>query len=446
MVKHISVDTAILTDPATAANDIDRCLNAMLYESRPVYIGVPVDMSHRIISSIGLETPLVRQLPPNDINEESNVIQEIRSRLRASRYPIIILDGNCVRNGCTDLANMLAKSTEYAFFTTCMGKGGADETLPNFAGVYQGGGSLPAVRKAVEERADCVIWLGSYRTDFNTGEFTDNVRESLIIDLQRFHTQMGGKKYHAGIKGVMKALLHELKASKLSRPPANIDWDVYPVPARTSNELNQDYLWSALTKLFKPGDIVVGETGTSAFGLSASKLPQGCNMYNQTVFGSIGYAGPSSAGAFQAAKDNGTYKRGILVTGEGSLQLTAQFFADSLKLDHKPIVFVLNNNGYTVERLIHGKDASYNTLPQWDYKALASVFGPKHATKYYGPIRTCQALYHLLADEAFNACESFQLVELILPELDAPTSIRLTTEAVETFNNKNAAGSKTVGG
>ncbi|KAI7213300.1 hypothetical protein KC343_g11564, partial [Hortaea werneckii] len=152
MVKHISVDAAILTDPATAADDIDRCLNAMLYESRPVYIGVPVDMSHRIISSIGLKTLLVRQLPPNDTNEESNVIQEIQSRLIASRYPIIILDGNCVRNWCTDLANRLAKSTGYAFFTTCMGKGGADETLPNFAGVYQGGGSLPAVRKAVEER------------------------------------------------------------------------------------------------------------------------------------------------------------------------------------------------------------------------------------------------------------------------------------------------------
>lgn len=50
----------------------------------------------------------------------------------------------------------------------------------------------------------------------------------------------------------------------------------------------------ALTKLFKTGDIVVGETGTSgktptpsgklrlirlpAFGLSATKLPQGCYM------------------------------------------------------------------------------------------------------------------------------------------------------------------------
>ena len=63
-------------------------------------------------------------------------------------------------------------------------------------------------------------------------------------------------------------------------------------------------------------------------------------MYNQTVFGSIGYAGPSAAGAFQAAKEAGRLGRGILVTGEGSLQLTPMCFADMLKLDHKPIMFV----------------------------------------------------------------------------------------------------------
>lgn len=63
-------------------------------------------------------------------------------------------------------------------------------------------------------------------------------------------------------------------------------------------------------------------------------------MYNQTVFGSIGYAGPSAAGAFQAGKESGKMKRGILITGEGSLQLTPMCFADMLKLDHKPIVYV----------------------------------------------------------------------------------------------------------
>jgi pyruvate decarboxylase len=80
-------------------------------------------------------------------------------------------------------------------------------------------------------------------------------------------------------------------------------------------------------------------------------------MYNQTVFGSIGYATGASVGAFKAIRETARYKRCILVTGEGSLQLTVQAFADLLKLDLNPIVFVLNNDGYTVERLIHGKTA-----------------------------------------------------------------------------------------
>lgn len=75
-----------------------------------------------------------------------------------------------------------------------------------------------------------------------------------------------------------------------------------------------------------------------AFGASASRIPKGCLMYNQTIFGSIGYAGGSAVGAFQAGKESGRMKRGILITGEGSLQLTPMCFADMLKLDHKPIV------------------------------------------------------------------------------------------------------------
>lgn len=80
-------------------------------------------------------------------------------------------------------------------------------------------------------------------------------------------------------------------------------------------------------------------------------------MYNQTVYGSIGYATGAALGVSRAIRESGKYKRCILVTGEGSLHLTVQTFADLLKLELNPIVFVLNNNGYTVERLIHGKEA-----------------------------------------------------------------------------------------
>lgn len=163
MAKHISADTAILTDIATAGQDIDRCLNSMLYHSRPVYIGVPVDVSHRLISDAGLQTPLKTTLPPNDKATEDAVVAEIMSRLAKSSYPVIVVDGNAVRNDCIKEADKLAELTGVPYFTTCMGKGGPNEDLPNFAGVYQGAGSLEPIRAAIEDSADCVLYLGSFR-------------------------------------------------------------------------------------------------------------------------------------------------------------------------------------------------------------------------------------------------------------------------------------------
>ncbi|KAK3069618.1 Pyruvate decarboxylase 1 [Teratosphaeriaceae sp. CCFEE 6253] len=379
MAEQISVDTAVLTDPATAAAEIDRSLNVMLRESRPVYIGVPVDMSHRLVPAEGLKTPLQRDLSANDPSTEEQVVAEIWARIQRAKSPIIILDGNAVRNNLQAEANRLAEVSGWKFFTTCMGKGGADESLPNYAGVYQGGGSLEVVRKAVEDDADLVLWIGSFRTDFNTGEMTMFVDEAKTVDLQRFFTKIGAQRYEAGMKGVLSAILRKVEADgSVKAKSAQVEWDPYPLPeaAKERKQLTQDFLWDALATILKPGDLVVGETGTSAFGLAATRYPRGCTGYNQTVFGSIGYAGPSFAGALQAAAEaktatptitgsgnRGPVRRGILVTGEGSLQLTPMCFADLLKLDLRPLVFVLNNNGYTVERLIHGPTAGYNTLP-----------------------------------------------------------------------------------
>jgi pyruvate decarboxylase len=88
-----------------------------------------------------------------------------------------------------------------------------------------------------------------------------------------------------------------------------------------------------LGRYFKPGDFAIAETGTSSYGIPASSLVNVDNvrMYNQTVFGSIGYATGAALGSFVAGKEDGSIKRGILVTGEGSLQLTVQTFSDFLR-------------------------------------------------------------------------------------------------------------------
>jgi pyruvate decarboxylase len=84
--------------------------------------------------------------------------------------------------------------------------------------------------------------------------------------------------------------------------------------------------------------LIISETGTSGIGIVDSKLPKDAYLWNQTIFGSIGYATGAAVGAFTAIQQNTPFKRGILVTGDGSLQLTAQAFADILRWGLKPIV------------------------------------------------------------------------------------------------------------
>lgn len=82
-----------------------------------------------------------------------------------------------------------------------------------------------------------------------------------------------------------------------------------------------------LSHFLQPGDLIVSETGTSQFGFQLTTFPTGAKAWTQGVYGSIGYAAGAAIGLSIAAKEMGTYKRMILITGEGSLQLTVQAFS-----------------------------------------------------------------------------------------------------------------------
>jgi len=160
MVKHISVDTTVLSDPQTAPAEIDRCLTSMMQESRPVYIGVPVDMSHLECDASALRTPLPRALRPNDSQLQKEVVSKLRKMMEQSKNPAIIIDGFAVRNNLQDECQELSNLTGFPTFNTYMGKGGIDESMPNFGGLYTGAGTYDGVKKAVE-CADAVFWIGN---------------------------------------------------------------------------------------------------------------------------------------------------------------------------------------------------------------------------------------------------------------------------------------------
>ena len=66
------------------------------------------------------------------------------------------------------------------------------------------------------------------------------------------------------------------------------------------------------------------------------------------------------------------------------------------------------NKGYTIERYIHGWDAGYNDIQDWDIKGLPVTFGAKD--KYKGhKVQTRDELTQLFADKQFSSAPYLQV-------------------------------------
>ena len=66
----------------------------------------------------------------------------------------------------------------------------------------------------------------------------------------------------------------------------------------------------------------------------------------------------------------------MLVTGEGSNQLTVQEIGQFGRYGLKPVVFVLNNAGYLTERLLcKNPKIAYNDVASWRYTELPHALG-----------------------------------------------------------------------
>jgi len=116
-------------------------------------------------------------------------------------------------------------------------------------------------------------------------------------------------------------------------------------------------------------------------------------------------------------------RRLILITGEGSLQLTIQALSLLNRFGIPPVIFVLNNRGYTIERFFRGWKAGYNDVDQWNYPALSKAFAPDVSSPGVRGFRvqTGEELDALLSDAEFNAATYPQIVEMIMGVDDAPS-------------------------
>ena len=136
---------------------------------------------------------------------------------------------------------------------------------------------------------------------------------------------------------------------------------------------------------------------------------------------SIGYATGALLGASLASPD----RRHILLTGEGSLQMTVQEISTILRHDLKPFIFVNQNSGYTVERAVLGKDAKYNDFENWRYSELPTVYSREKKAETY-VVRTSNELQKVLDSPHSNMV----FVECVMDKYDAPIDLILGGHAI----------------
>jgi indolepyruvate decarboxylase len=132
------------------------------------------------------------------------------------------------------------------------------------------------------------------------------------------------------------------------------------------------------------------------------------------------------------AVQRGAPGRVILVTGDGSHQLTAQEIGQFGRRGLRPIIFVLNNNGYLVERfLCKDPDIAYNDIASWNYAEIPHALGCNDW--YTARATTCSELDNAMTAAAHADAGAY--IEVVTDTYAAPKLVRQLHDNLATLYN-----------
>lgn len=423
-MKEFTVAQTRLT-PANAAFEIDRVLRQCFLDRRPVHIQLASDITHVKIEVD--EQPLDLSYPSVDPDVLQSAVSRLCEVLARAKKPALLIDNEASVFGVTSLLNDLSQKCSIPFASMSTAKNIMDEGSARYVGTYVGGASQAHVKNTIEQ-SDCLIGVGVRFTDVGTAVFTHKIATENYIEIKPYGLNIFGQDYPGIEIGQLlvelnkKVAARKAPSSVLEKP---LHSSVKDVPEQ--QKLSQDVLWQSIAGFLKEDDVIIGEVGTSNSALSGFKLPATAKYISQPLWGSIGYTLPALLGSSLAAPE----RRQILFIGDGSFQLTVQELSTIIRHGLKPIIFLLNNGGYTIERLIMGENAAYNDIQNWNYTAIPSVFngGQDHSTYV---VETVGQLKTVLDNVEQN--QGLTFVELKLPAMDAPASLKKFAEVIARFD------------
>ena len=413
--KPLTAAYAYLTRD-NAKIEIDRVLKTFVRERKPVYIAIPIDIAKMEISD---------KVVSYDWSSDSDTLKlvsgKIAAKINNSKKPVILGDVLVKRYDARIEYKEFVSKAKIPVTNFLMGTNLIDMDYDLYLGGYYAQFGNSEAAKYVNE-TDCMIAVGPVYTDLNSFGFNLPYKLNDHIAIYGTYTYVEGVRYdNVKMSDVLESVTALVDSKDMSITKPRIGYERAHISA---GKLTSEYIYARLQEFVKDNDIVIAETGIVPHGVAPMKFPLNTELQTQTLWGSIGWATPAALGVCLAKPNS----RVILITGEGSHQLTAMEIGNMLRRGVKPVIIVINNKGYTIERILSDSpEDCFNDIMQMNYSKFARVF---EGDVWSAKVTTADDL-----DKALKVTQIMNkmcYIEVCIEAMDMP---KLTQDLIASFRN-----------
>ncbi len=360
--KNITSGCTILSK-SNSKSEIDKLFKTLVRERKPVYIGIPEEIANAEISDEYSDNEW-----ESDKKNLLHAVSKIINKINNSKNPVIIGDG---------LIKAFDAKLEYQEFVSksqipvtnfLMGTNIIDMEYEKYLGGYFSKFKNPIVQKYVED-SDCLISVGALYGSINSfGESLPfNINSHIAI--YGTYTYVDNQKFdNIKMADVLSEITKQIEPSSINIEKSNIG---YRDKFSEDEKLSIDAIFTKLQGFIRENDILVIDNGIIPFGAFQMKLPAGVEIISNISSNIKGWA--TSAGIGVCAAKSGA--RVIVITGDGSHQASALEIGTYFKINSKPIIVVINNKGFSLNRYLYGDLESEScNIPNMNYAKFVRSF------------------------------------------------------------------------
>ncbi|HQS47104.1 MAG: hypothetical protein B7Y12_05205 [Rhizobiales bacterium 24-66-13] len=393
MAEPVTKYIVTVMDAKDIRYEVEKCLHlAMSGRPGPVWLNVPLDIQNALIEPTEIRgyTPDEESIPALPLSE----IERVAAMIAKAKRPVLIGGNGIVLAGARAEFRTLVETLNIPALVTIS----AMDLLAEDHPLFQGRGGPGGQRRAnfALQNSDLVLAIGTSLSisciGFND-QFAPKAEKILVNiddgDLERKNVKIE-HPIKADAKDFISRLLTQFSAHQYSPTSrwleACAEWKKSH-PVMLPKEIVQDgfvdayEFYDELSRQMGSTDIII--SGNSLDGCiiayQAHRIKEGQRAFTSVCFGAMGWDLPALVGGCVADRS----RRGVLITGDGSLLFNVQELMTLAVFNLNAKIFISNNGGYasirgTQTRFCEGRYIGVDGdsgVANPDFAALAKAFG-----------------------------------------------------------------------